>query len=77
MEGQATNALIFSVLSLFCCGVLSVISLSWGISLLSQMNKLGLGRSAARSKALAAIIISGVVMLLALGWVLMVIAGGD
>ncbi len=71
MEGQATNALIFSVLSLFCCGILSVISLSWGISLLSQMNKLGLGRSAARSKAIAAVVVSGAVILV---WALAVIA---
>ncbi len=77
MEGQATNALIFAILSLFCCGILSVISLSWGISLLSQMNKLGLGRSAARSKAIAAIAISSMVLMLMLGYVALVLLGSQ
>ena len=78
MDGQATNALIFSVLqTIFCCGILSIITLSWGLSIISQMNKLGLGRSPARSKAIAAVVISGVVMLIALGWVLVVLTGGD
>jgi len=77
LDGQATNALIFAVLSLFCCGILSIISLSWGISILSQVKKLGLSPSAARSKAMAAIVISGVVMLLALVWVFVMLAGGQ
>ena len=68
LDGQATNALIFAVLSIFCCGILSIISLFWGASLISQTNKLGLGPSPARSKAIAAVVISIVVMLLGLLW---------
>ncbi len=77
LDGQATNALIFAVLSVFCCGVLSIISLSWGISILSQVKKLGLSPSAARSKAVAAIVISGVVMLLVLVGIFVMLAGGQ
>ncbi len=76
LDGQATNALIFAVLSVFCCGILSIISLFWGASIISQINKLGLGTCPARSKAIAAVVVSGIVLFLALIWGLVVIGGG-
>jgi len=63
-EGQSTNVLLFAILQIvFCAGFLSIIALAWSISLLSQINRLGLHVEKARSKALAAAIISGIVTL--------------
>ena len=64
LEIQATNALILTVLQvIFCLGLFSLITLFWGMSILSQLKRLGLGDGPARGKAIAAIVISGVVML--------------
>ncbi len=63
-EGQGTNVLLFAILqSLFCFGLLSIITLAWSISLLSQMKRFQLRTSRGRNKAIAAAIISGIVTL--------------
>ena len=65
-EGQGTNVLLFAILQIFfCLGFLSIITLAWSISLLSQIKRLGLRVEKGRTKALAAAIISGIVIL---GW---------
>ncbi len=64
-DGQCTNALLFTILQLFfCAGILSIIAFAWGMSLLSQMKRLGLGAAPVRTKAIITVIISGGVMLL-------------
>ncbi len=64
-DGQCTNALLFTILQLFfCAGFLSIITLVWGVSLLSQMKRLDVTPRPARGRAIAAVVISGGVMLL-------------
>lgn len=63
-EGQGTNVLLFAILQSICClGLLSIITLAWSISLLSQIKRLELRVQKGRTKALAAAIISGIVTL--------------
>ncbi len=68
-EGQSTNVLLFTILQIFFCGgFLSIITLAWSISLLSQIKRLELHVGSGWTKALVAAIISGIMTLLWFGY---------
>jgi len=56
LSGRASNALVLAILGLFCCGLVSLIGMFMGISVLSDANRLRISASSAKSKAIAAII---------------------
>jgi hypothetical protein len=57
LESSATNALVVSLLGLFCCGIGSLAGLAMAISVLLQMKALGIDVPMARSRALSAIVV--------------------
>ncbi len=77
-DGQSTNVLLFTILQiLFCAGFLSIITLAWSISLLSQIKRLELHVGNGWTKALAAAIISGIMTLLWLSYFVFVLSAAD
>ncbi|MBC7287510.1 MAG: hypothetical protein H5T86_05580 [Armatimonadetes bacterium] len=62
LEADATNALVLSLLGLFCLGILSIIGMMMGIGVLARMRAIGLDVPGARSKATAAVIIGASVI---------------
>jgi hypothetical protein len=61
LHGKATNALVLSLMGIFCFGVLSLAGLVMGISVLIQMKTLGIDVPTARMRAVWAIILGAAV----------------
>lgn len=57
LEANATTALTLSLLSLFCCGILSLVAVPMAIWVLARMKALGVHSPAATGRAIAAIIV--------------------
>ncbi|MFQ6097186.1 MAG: RING finger protein [Armatimonadota bacterium] len=60
-ERTATNALWCSILGL-CCGVLSILGIIFGAMAIGELNRMGIGSHPVRSRAVAAIIIGAVLL---------------
>lgn len=68
LEASATTALTLSLLSLFCCGILSLVAVPLAIGVLVRMKALGVRSGAATGRAIAAIVIGVGVVLAMILW---------
>lgn len=67
LEANATRALTLSLLSPFCCGILSFVGVLLAIGVLVQMKALGVRSAAASGRAIAAIVVGvGVIVAIVL-----------
>jgi hypothetical protein len=63
--GRANNALMLSIVGMFCCAPLALIGLFMGLSILGDLKRMNANVPAARGKAIASIVL-GVVAVI--GW---------
>jgi hypothetical protein len=56
LEGRASNALIYAILGMFCCALLSLVGLFMGLSVLGDIKRLGGNFPSAKGKAVGAVV---------------------
>ncbi len=74
LDRRATHALVYSLLGLPCCAILSIVGFCMGLSVFNVLGNMNLDLPGARLKATWALIVGVLAPIL---WLILVAAGAD